>query len=332
MLSNDADLKTILDQLTLEEKVGQLLMIPPKEESIRKLRPGSVIVGDGNFDDDIPTARRYVAGLQKLHAEASSIPLWLHGFVCGKAWAGPRDREIAARYSLEEAEQLCFELGKTWRDIGLHTYPSPTVNIPQFETCIARPWAISDDPETTVQYARAITRGLIRANCGNMAQHFPAHGATEVDSHADIPVVDIDIEKLMRVHIAPYVASFEEGCTTICTAHLRCLTLDPNENNIATTSKAILTDFLRGQLGFRGVTIADSIEMVGFKMMGDRCETTIKAVVAGCDSICSTEWTDIDERVFAALVEAAKDGTLTTARLDEAVLRNLAFKRWLGII
>ncbi|NQT20998.1 MAG: hypothetical protein HQ592_14925 [Planctomycetes bacterium] len=92
MLSNDPDLKTILDRLTLEEKVGQLLMIPPQEESIRKLRPGSVIVGDGNFDDDIPTARSFVAGLQKLHAEQSSIPLWMHGFVCGKAWAGPRDR------------------------------------------------------------------------------------------------------------------------------------------------------------------------------------------------------------------------------------------------
>jgi len=332
MLRTDADLKAILDRLTLQEKVGQLLMIPPMEEFIRSLRPGSVIVGDGCFTDDIPSARRYVADLQKLHAEASGIPLWMHGFVAGRAWAGPRDREIAANYSLEQAEQLCFEFGKTWRDIGLHTYPSPTVNIPEFDTCIARPWAISDDPDTTVEYARAITRGLIRANCGNMAQHFPAHGATAVDSHVDVPVIDLDIEKLMRVHIPPYTASFEEGCTTICTAHLRCPALDPDENNIATTSKAILTDFLRGQLGFRGVTIADSIQMEGFKRMGDRLQMTIKAVAAGCDSICITEWDDIAERVFKALVGAARDGALTMARLDEAVLRNLAFKRWLDLI
>jgi len=213
------------------------------------------------------------------------------------------------------------------------TYPSPTVNIAEFETGIMRDWAISDDPDTTVKYARAITRGLIRANCGNMAQHFPAHGATAVDSHAGVPVIDIDLERVMSVHIPPYVASFEEGCTTICTAHLRWPALDPDENNIATTSKAILTDFLRGQLGFRGVTIADSIEMVGFRKMGDRLQTTIKAVAAGCDSICITEWDDISERVFEALVKAAQDGsTLTMERLDEAVLRNLAFKRWLGLI
>ncbi|MDP6380529.1 MAG: glycoside hydrolase family 3 N-terminal domain-containing protein, partial [Phycisphaerae bacterium] len=319
------ELDAIIKQMTVEEKVGQLLMIRLVEKHLRRLHAGTVIVGGDDLGGDIEGARRRMAQLQRFNSEFSSIPLWIHGFVTEEDWAGPRDRQIADTCTTEEAEQMCFELGKRWRHIGLHTYPSPTVNIPVHGTCIMHGWEISDDVETTVRYARAITRGLVRARCGTMAQHFPAHGATPVDSHYDVPVVELDIDELLRVHIPPYLASFEEGCTTICTAHLRCPALDPDPAHIATTSRPILTDFLRGRLGFRGVTIADAIGMAGFKSQGDQAETTVKAVIAGCDSICITETDDLAERVFEALLRAARDGKLAPARLDEAVMRNLAF-------
>ncbi|MFC1737180.1 glycoside hydrolase family 3 N-terminal domain-containing protein, partial [Candidatus Hydrogenedentota bacterium] len=266
-----------------------------------------------------------------MNSEASPIPLWLHGFIHKRPWACARDGEIAANHSVAEAEQVFFDVGKRWRKMGLHTYPSPTVNVHLFDTGIMMHWAISKNPETTVSYARAITRGLIRAKCGTMAQHFPAHGASELDSHRGVPVVELDLETLMRDHFPPYIASFEEGCTTICTAHLKCPAIDPDENNIATTSRAILTDFLRGQLGFKGIAIADEINMDGFRSQGDQGENTVKAVMAGCDSICILQG-ELAEYVYKALVAATQDGRLTTERLDEAVLRNLAFKRWLGIL
>jgi beta-N-acetylhexosaminidase len=275
--------------------------------------------------------RRVTDRLQRMNSEMSPVPLWLHGFIKDRPWALPRDGVVAASHSPGEAEEAFFNAGLRWREMGLHTYPSPTVNVPLFDTCIMRDWAISSDPEITVRYARAITRGLIRARCGTMAQHFPAHGATALDSHKTVPVIDLDLDTLMRDHIPPYIASFEEGCTTICTAHLKCPALDPDENNIATTSRAILTDFLRGRLGFQGVTIADAIGMTGFRLQGDAGETTIRAVMAGCDSICILA-DDLAKYVYKALLAAARDGRLTAERLDEAVMRNLAFKRWLGIL
>ena len=329
--SQQSDLEPILQKLTLEEKLGQLLMIPPIEETIRDLHPGSVILRNGNVDDDMETTRRITDDLQRTNSEASSVPLWLHGFVHKRPWACPRDGVIAADNSVAETEQIFFEVGKRWRKMGMHTYPSPTVNVHLFDTGIMLHWAISDDPETTVRYARAITRGLIRAKCGTMAQHFPAHGAAELDSHRGVPVIELDLETLMRDHISPYIASFEEGCTTICTAHLKCPALDPDERNIATTSRAILTDFLRGRLGFKGIAIADEIGMNGFRRQGDQGVNTVRAVMAGCDSICILN-KRLAEYVSSALLDSAKDGRLTMERLDEAVLRNLAFKRWLGIL
>jgi len=169
MMRVDGHLQAIVDSMDLEEKVGQLLMIRPVEEQVRRLHPGSVIVKDEDVGDNIESARRLVADLQRVNAETSSTPLWIHGFIYRRPWAGPRDGEIAERYSVTEAEDLCFQLGRTWREAGLHNYPSPTVNVPTFETCIMHRWAISDDPEVTVDYTRAITRGLIRARCGTMA-------------------------------------------------------------------------------------------------------------------------------------------------------------------
>ena len=324
-------LDDIVGEMTPEERVGQLLMVSPSEEIIRYTHAGTVIFMD-TLPDDLREARQRVADVQRLNAEVSRIPLWIHGFIFSTQWSGPRDPEIARRYTVEEAEDLCFELGRRWRHVGLHTYPSPTVNVPLFETCIARKCAISDDPETTVRYAGAIVRGLTRARCGTMAQHFPAHGATAVDSHVDIPVIELSREELMRDHIRPYEAAFAAGCTTICTAHLRCPALDPDPDHIATISRPILTDFLRGELGFSGVTIADCVSMQGFQKMGDPGETSVKAVAAGCDSICITPWDDTAAHVFDSLVRAAREGRLSEDRLIEAVKRNLSFKRWLGLV
>ena len=328
----DRDTKAIVDGLTLQQKVGQLLMVPPDRKVIRAVHAGTVIVGADLVGDNAAGPGGPIADLQEFNAEGSSVPLWVHGFASGQPWSGPLGRDIVEGHSVEQTEEVFFEVGRAWRRIGLHTHPAPTVNVPVFGDCIMHEWAMSDDPDQVVRYARAITRGLTRARCGTMAQHFPAHGATAADSHHEVPVVELGLDELMRVHIPPYVASFEEGCTTICTAHLKCPALDPDDSNIATTSRAILTDFLRGQLGFQGVAIADGVSMAGFQRMGDTAEQSVKAVAAGCDSICMVDWDDVPLQVFDELLAACNDGRLTMDRLDEAAGRNVDFKRWLGLI
>ena len=95
----------------------------------------------------------------------------------------------------------------------------------------------------------------------------------------------------------------------------------------------ILTDFLRSELGFQGVTIADAIGMKGFQKNGPAEEISVDAVIAGCDCICITnEGTEMLGKVFDRLMKAAASERLTPQRLDEAVLRNLKFMEWLGLL
>jgi beta-N-acetylhexosaminidase len=194
-------------------------------------------------------------------------------------------------------------------------------------------WAVSQDPGVVRRYGVALTRGATSARCGTMAQHFPAHGATPLDSHSAYPVVTLDRETLMRDHLECYRDCFEAGCRTICTAHLACPALDPDPVHIATTSRPILTDFLRGELNFEGVTIADAIGMYGFRKNGPPEKVSVDAVNAGCDSICITGGgTDLVRRVFESLTQAVEEGRISDARLDEAVGRHLEFLDWLGLL
>jgi beta-N-acetylhexosaminidase len=231
------------------------------------------------------------------------------------------------------AERVAEIFGRRWRAVGLHNLPEPTLNVPLYKTGIQMEWSTAHDPRTVREFGLAVVRGATRARCGTMAQHFPAHGATPLDSHNAYPVVELDRRTLMRDHLAMYRECFQAGCTTICTAHLACPALDPDPRHIATTSRPILTDFLRGELGFQGVTIADAIGMKGFQKNGPAEEISVDAVTAGCDCICITsEGTDTLGKVFDRLMKAAQKKRLTPERLDEAVLRNLKFMEWLGLL
>jgi beta-glucosidase-like glycosyl hydrolase len=140
--------------------------------------------------------------------------------------------------------------------------------------------------------------------------------------------VDATIDELWPDHLLPYQQCFDDGCTTICTAHLTLTALDPD--NIATTSKAVLTDFLKGKMGFKGIAIADAVEMKGFQKDGSIPEMAVEAVKAGCDSICMVAIDNV-EPVYNSLLEAAESGDIPPERLEDAVERNLRFMRWLGL-
>jgi beta-N-acetylhexosaminidase len=244
-------------------------------------------------------------------------------------WLG-HAAQVATPAAAEKAAEI---FGRRWRAVGLHNLPEPTLNVPLYKTGIQMQWNTASDPQTVRAFGLAVVRGATRARCGTMAQHFPAHGATPLDSHHAYPVVELDRQTLMRDHLEMYRECFQAGCTTICTAHLTCPALDPDPKHIATTSRPILTDFLRGELGFQGVTIADAIGMKGFQKNGPAEEMSVDAVIAGCDCICITnDGTDMLGKVFDRLMKAAESKRLTPQRLDEAVLRNLKFMEWLGLL
>ncbi len=131
-------------------------------------------------------------------------------------------------------------------------------------------------PARFVQGARAF--GL--RTC---AKHFPGHGGTTGDSHDALPVVDADLSTWRRRDLPPFQACIEAGVDAVMTAHLACPALTGSPTLPATLSRAVMTDLLRGEMGFRGLVVTDALLMEGVKGGRSEGEAALLALEAGCD-------------------------------------------------
>ena len=120
-------------------------------------------------------------------------------------------------------------------------------------------------------------------SCGVLAcaKHFPGHGRTTADSHAELPVVNASAEELAATDLVPFEAAVEAGVAAVMTAHVAFPALDPS-GAPATLSRTILEEVLRGDLGFPGLVVTDALIMEGV-LGGGEATAVVKALGAGCD-------------------------------------------------
>jgi len=179
-------------------------------------------------------------------------------------------------------------------------------------------------PEAVVEQALAFWRGLRAAGVLGCGKHFPGHGDTRTDSHLELPVVDHDVARLRAVELAPFAAAAAAGIEAIMTAHVLYPALDPARP--ATLSRAILTDLLRDELGFRGVIVCDDL---GMKAVADRHpidELAVGCIQAGCDLLLVRGPVARQVAAFEALVRAAEADAAFARRVEESAARVAALK------
>jgi beta-N-acetylhexosaminidase len=184
--------------------------------------------------------------------------------------------------------------------------------------------AFGTTPEAVATQALAFWRGLRAAGLVGCGKHFPGHGDTRTDSHHELPVVDHDVARLRRIELAPFAAAAAAGMEAFMTAHVVYPALDAERP--ATLSRAILTDLLRGQLGFRGVVVSDDL---GMKAVADRYpieELAVASVRAGADHLLVREPASRQRAAHEALVRAAEGDSDFRARVEESAARVAALK------
>jgi len=184
------------------------------------------------------------------------------------------------------------------------------------------------DPALVSRHTAAYVQSLQAQGVAACAKHFPGHGDTSVDSHLELPTVGCDEAQWRRVHLPPFVAAIGAGSRTVMTAHIRFPALDPSAP--ATLSRRILTDLLRGELGYTGVVITDALEMAAIAATYGAAASAPLALAAGADLLCLGARDG--ERMFLdsrdAIVSAVRAGTLPLARLEDAAARVEALHAW----
>ncbi|GGE28855.1 beta-N-acetylhexosaminidase [Marinithermofilum abyssi] len=348
--TNDVD--TMVDRLSLEEKVGQMTMVgfygdKPNEE-IRRLiqdaHAGNVILFSysGNVNEPKQTAE-LTNGLQQMAEETPhAIPLLIstdqEGGVVARMTTGatelPGNMALGAGRKSSRAFQAAQLTGEELRAVGINMNLAPVLDVnvnPANPVIGVR--SFSENPDVVADMGAAQIKGY-QQNVVATAKHFPGHGDTDVDSHVGLPVIEKSREELEKVEFVPFKRAIAEGIDAIMTAHIHVPALDDTPDLPATLSKPILTGLLRKEMGYNGLIITDSMTMAGVAdYFGGVPKAAVKAVDAGADIILLSPALKTDEQidVMKAVTDAVRAGEIPEERIDQSVRRILKVKMKYGL-
>jgi beta-N-acetylhexosaminidase len=345
--------QTTLESLSLEEKVGQLFMVRLRveflqrnseylrlQESIRRYHVGAMAMSAPRGGRLLHRDFRYetVTLLNRLQGE-SKLPLLIAGdFEQGVLPARlfgttvfPHAMAFGAAGKVKYAEEFGRITAQESRALGVHwnLFPVADVNSNPANPIIGTR-AFGADPQQVADLVAAYIRGARANGMLTTAKHFPGHGNTSTDSHLSVPQVNDNLRTLWTIDLPPFRKAIEAGVDAIMTAHVRVPTLDPDPGHVATTSTLVVTDLLKKQLGFKGLVVADALDMAGLTSLyrASPGRTAVDALQAGDDVL--TMPADLDAS-YNAVLDAVRAGEIPESRLDESVLKILQAKASLGL-
>ena len=173
--------------------------------------------------------------------------------------------------------------------------------------------SFSSDPELVLAHGCALARGLLEGGLGACGKHFPGHGDTSLDSHLDLPVVDLPLSRLRSVELHPFRGAVAMGIPAIMTAHVVYPCLDPLLP--ATLSARVIHDLLRRELGFPGVVMSDAMEMQAISDHFDLEESLLGGIEAGVDMFIICRPRELQERALETLTRLFEKGAVPRERL-----------------
>jgi beta-N-acetylhexosaminidase len=364
-MSAEALAGQMLGQLTLEQKVGQMFVVSVWGKSADEAHPtnranygvdtpaqvverynvGGVIYFNNASTDNVDNPRQvaeFSNGLQRAAMRSGMrVPLVVAidqegGNVTRletPATEFPGNMSIGAGRSTGDARSLATINGHELRAMGINQNFAPVADVnsnPLNPVIGAR--SFSSHPDLASQLVRAEITGFqdsgrIRDTVSSAAKHFPGHGDAATDSHTSLPIINRTEAQWREIDLPPFRAAIAAGVDAIMTAHIEVPSLEPS-GVPATMSHHILTDLLRGELGFRGVIVTDSLGMGGANVFPAE-EIPVMAVEAGADELLMPPNLDLAKN---AVINAVRSGRLTEHRINQSVLRILLQKLKRGVL
>ncbi len=251
---------------------------------------------------------------------------------------------------LDYARQQGIQMAHDMLELNINTNLAPVVDVntnPLNPVINVRSY--SDDVTTVATLASQFSQGMQQQGVIYAYKHFPGHGNTATDSHTGLPSVDRDRHDAYAIDLAPYKLAIDHGQSPdmIMTAHIQYASLD---NSLITTrsgesilvpatlSRKIQTGILRDQLGYRGVTISDALDMGAIADHFSQKNALIGVFKAGVDialmpvSIHSPDQADRLPALIDAISEQVRQGTIDENEIDASVARILLLKQKHGLI
>jgi beta-N-acetylhexosaminidase len=175
-------------------------------------------------------------------------------------------------------------------------------------------------------------RGVQGEGVAAAVKHFPGLGEAALDSHEGLPVLDGDRARLDAVELAPFRAAIVAGAEAVMSAHVAVPALTGDATLPATLAGAVMTDLLRGELGFDGLTITDALDMRALPQGPEQALDAVTALRAGVDLLLLTADDAARARIEVALRHAEARGLLEPATLAQTAERLARLRRRLASV
>ena len=340
-LSPEQKVDKLVANMSDADKVGQLMMIGIHGKSLNddakfmlnEYRVGGIILFDRNMEskDQVKTL---ITDINKAGKSAGLTPLFLGIDQEGGAVARMDDKlikvppaEEVGKEPVEQAAALAKEVGTELKDLGFNINFAPVADLG-----LTYGRSYSTNPDEVVRYASAVGKSYDEAGLWYSYKHFPGIGKTDVDLHADTSIVPVSKETLLSEDTKVFVDLIKKSkpnTYTIMVSHAMYPQIDPDHPS--SLSKAIITDWLRKDMGYNGVVVTDDMDMGALAKHYTFGDMAVQSILAGSDILLVCHEYEHMQEAYNGLMKAVKDGRISKERLDESVKRILLMKMSRGM-
>lgn len=345
----ECEVECILSDMMLEEKVAQMFMITPEAltgyaqitaagdttyQALKEYPVGGIIYFSSNIIEP-EQLRKMTKNTQDYAMEISGIPVFLgideeggsvtriarnEAFEVEKF---PNMWEIGESGDLTYAYEAGDTIGAYLQEYGLNVDFAPDADVltnPQNRVIGKR--SFSDDALLVADMSVEVMQGLESQNVYACMKHFPGHGGTVGDTHQGYAYTDRTLEQMRQEELVPFQYGIDNGISFIMVSHIALPNITGDEMP-ASTSKYIVTDILRDEMGYDGIVITDAMNMGAITTCYDSAGGAVAAILAGVDIVLMPS----DFRAaYQGVIDAVESGVIEEERIDESVKRILRVK------
>lgn len=327
---------SLLDTMTLEQKVGQMFLARCPEEYAPELASqyqlGGYLLFARDFED---RSHEQVADTIAGYQSAVSIPMFIavdeeggtvnrvsrNSLLRPEPFASPQDlyQQGGLERIVEDTKEKCSLLS----GLGVNLNLSPVCDLSQDPADFIYDRSFGQDAQHTASYVREVVQTMTRSRMGCALKHFPGYGGN-ADTHTGIAYDHRPCETFRSEDFLPFRAGIESGAGMVLVSHNVVVCMD---DRLPASLSPEVHRVLREELGFGGVILTDDLVMDGAGEFGSAEEIAVLAVQAGNDLLCSSEF----ELQIPAVLDAVRSGEIPMEQIDRSVLRILRLKQSLGL-
>src|SRR3989338_3101815 len=337
----DAEIPWVEQQLasmTLREKMGQFFMVAAysnKDEKhfqsidsmVMRDKVGGIIFFQGERKNLLPCIERF-QGEAKIPLLIGMDAEWGVQMRLFGEERFPYNYTIGAANDPVLTKRIAEMMGQECRELGIHLNFAPVADVnsnPNNPVIGFRSYG--ENPKLVADHVTATVQGMESQGVMTSIKHFPGHGDTDVDSHLELPIVKNEYAHINAIDFFPFRSGIRAGASTVMIGHLNVPALD-STGTPTSLSRKVIQEYLRGELGFRGLVVSDALGMKAVANRYGKTEVVVMAFQAGCDILLFPE--SVGAAIDALEAKVVK-GDISMAEID-ARCRKVVIEKFTHIV